>query len=311
MMRLACLLLVVTQLACSARRTTVEPPRPTCVVLSVGGSAGLAHLGAMDALRERGVPIACVVGNSMGSLVGSLYATAPDENLRERYRAFIATYAEKSRSAAAGRGTVGGIAGAGVGLLLGGPIGLLALLGAGLGAVSTPEVSHKRFEAAIDEFYDHASIEQTVVPFVTFYLQPRDQGVELIAASSGNLAQAVAASAANPFIFPDIDVRDAQRLDPGGDRASAVPVQDACDLFPGHRLIVINVTGRSALYSRDLPCPIHEIRVDVRFPRPQLTEDGEEDREARPEVEAISGHGEAFDVVYQAGYAAVMAQSSL
>ncbi len=44
------------------------------LVLSGGGSKGLAHIGVIRALEENRVPIDYVGGTSMGAIVGSLYA---------------------------------------------------------------------------------------------------------------------------------------------------------------------------------------------------------------------------------------------
>lgn len=44
------------------------------VVLSGGGAKGMAHIGVLEALEENNIPIDYIVGNSMGALVGGLYA---------------------------------------------------------------------------------------------------------------------------------------------------------------------------------------------------------------------------------------------
>lgn len=44
------------------------------VVLSGGGAKGLAHIKALQVIEEAGIPIDLVVGTSMGSIVGGLYA---------------------------------------------------------------------------------------------------------------------------------------------------------------------------------------------------------------------------------------------
>ena len=51
------------------------------LVLSGGGAAGIAHVGVLKALEERGIPIAFIAGSSSGALVGSLYACgySPEE----------------------------------------------------------------------------------------------------------------------------------------------------------------------------------------------------------------------------------------
>ncbi|HTE41661.1 MAG TPA: patatin-like phospholipase family protein, partial [Steroidobacteraceae bacterium] len=51
-----------------------SPERPRiCLVLSGGGARGLAHVGVLRALEDMRVPIDCVVGTSMGAIVGGLY----------------------------------------------------------------------------------------------------------------------------------------------------------------------------------------------------------------------------------------------
>ncbi len=44
------------------------------MVLSGGGATGLAHIGVLKALEERGIPIDFITGTSAGALVGSMYA---------------------------------------------------------------------------------------------------------------------------------------------------------------------------------------------------------------------------------------------
>jgi NTE family protein len=44
------------------------------VVLSGGGAKGLAHVGVLKVLEKNGIPIDYIIGTSMGSIVGALYA---------------------------------------------------------------------------------------------------------------------------------------------------------------------------------------------------------------------------------------------
>jgi NTE family protein len=53
---------------------TGERPR-IALVLSGGGARGYAHVGVLDVLERFRVPVDCVVGTSMGALVGGAYAT--------------------------------------------------------------------------------------------------------------------------------------------------------------------------------------------------------------------------------------------
>ncbi|WP_082016649.1 patatin-like phospholipase family protein [Cupriavidus sp. IDO] len=46
-----------------------------CLVLSGGGARGAAHIGVLKVLESLRVPVDCITGTSMGSLVGAAYAT--------------------------------------------------------------------------------------------------------------------------------------------------------------------------------------------------------------------------------------------
>ena len=44
------------------------------VVLGGGGARGLSHIGALKVFEERKIPIDMIIGVSMGSIIGALYA---------------------------------------------------------------------------------------------------------------------------------------------------------------------------------------------------------------------------------------------
>jgi len=48
-------------------------PGDVCLVLGGGGARGLAHIGVLKALEEEGLTPDCIVGNSSGAMIGSLY----------------------------------------------------------------------------------------------------------------------------------------------------------------------------------------------------------------------------------------------
>ena len=59
-----------------APRVTGDNRRPKiCLVLSGGGARGAAHVGVIKVLEENRVPIDCIVGTSMGALVGAAYSS--------------------------------------------------------------------------------------------------------------------------------------------------------------------------------------------------------------------------------------------
>lgn len=49
--------------------------RRTCLVLSGGGARGMTHIGVIKVLERERIPVDCIVGTSMGAVVGSLYAS--------------------------------------------------------------------------------------------------------------------------------------------------------------------------------------------------------------------------------------------
>ena len=58
-----------------------------CMVLSGGGARALAHIGAIQALEEEGVPIDAIAGTSMGALIAALAAKGLRANeIRDRMR---------------------------------------------------------------------------------------------------------------------------------------------------------------------------------------------------------------------------------
>lgn len=66
----------------AGERVSAEPARPKIgLVLAGGGAKGAAHVGVLKVLEEMRIPIDVVVGTSMGSIVGGLYASGmrPDD----------------------------------------------------------------------------------------------------------------------------------------------------------------------------------------------------------------------------------------
>ena len=72
---------------CAAAATPARAqflPRPKiCLVLSGGGARGVAHVGVIKVLEEQRIPIDCIVGTSMGSIVGGAYASGLSPELME------------------------------------------------------------------------------------------------------------------------------------------------------------------------------------------------------------------------------------
>jgi predicted acylesterase/phospholipase RssA len=263
--------------------------KPVCVVLSVGGENGLAHIGVFKALNQAGIGPKCVFGNSMGALVGGLYAAAPERNLEEHYRSVMRAYVEKTRNDAENA--------AGIGFLLGmmlvpgasaGDALLGGAAGAGLGLASIKEVDRQRLVDVLRRDFDERTISELPIEFATWHDELRSRPVK-VRTTSGSLAEAIGDSIANPLIFDDVNVERGARLDPGADRVSAVPLDDACRLRPDAHFIVSNVTGQPLYLSAEMNCSYDEIRI------------------VPPQIDtrkAFAGEGPDFDTIVAAGFAA-------
>lgn len=69
-----------------------EAKRPKiCLVLSGGGARGAAHIGVLKVLEEMRVPVDCIAGTSMGSIVGGAYASGVTVPEMEKQIAGIST----------------------------------------------------------------------------------------------------------------------------------------------------------------------------------------------------------------------------
>lgn len=268
--------------------------RRTCLVLSSGGTRGVAELGALHAVRQAGIPISCVVGTSVGALVGALYASAPEQDTTLRFQRLAGAYVAETEREAEARGTGAGLALAAVAAAFSGGILAPATAAVGgylLGAATVTRADRGRLERVLAAELGGARIETLPIPYATLHHERAGQGLRLVVDRAGDLAQAVGASVANPFVFEDVDVTHAAALDPGSDRIAATPVEDACRLFPDANLLVVNVSGTAAIHDAAMVCPTREVMIDLPAPPP----------------EAVFGGGPAFDQAWKSGYDAVNA----
>lgn len=268
-------------------------PEKVCLTLSVGGTQGLAHIGAIDALVDAGQKIDCVFGNSMGALIGGLYASAPSAPIKDRYLKFMNDYvaltqAEKEK--AVNDGIVFGslIMLAATGGTLGWETLGGAMVGGAVGNSNEPRIDHDRFQANLDAFLDQMDLSSTEIPYGTSYKERKGQGVQLLLPRRGKLATAISNSVANPYIFPKLKL---DRIDPGVDRLSSVPVTDTIKVFQPDRIIAVNASAQSVEYGPTGSIVVEEITI----PPIGVEDDGG----------TLLGISRDFDRLYRAGYRAV------
>lgn len=213
------------------------PGARTCVVLSGGGARGIAHIGVLRVLERERVPVHCIVGTSMGAVIGSLYAAGLSADEVERAilsidwpqmfddapervdRPFRQRELDRSFLVESAIGYRRGRFGIPLSLLQGQRLGLA------LRAVLLPVATVEDFDALPIPFRAVATDLET------------GEGVIL---ASGDLAQAVRASMAVPGVFPPVEIEGRLLMD--GGTASNLPVSVARGLG-AQRIIAVDISA--------------------------------------------------------------------
>lgn len=193
------------------------------VGLALGGGAAraMAHIGVLEALREKDVPVDIITGTSMGAIIGAIYATNPDmAALREKIFSYLESDAFKvakfdfmrEKDAVEGEGVffkVSQLA----------RRGFFYTLTMTKKAFVSEEVSEKNFAFLVDDM----AIEETRIRFAAVALD-LVSGQEIIL-HEGSLRKAMAATCAIPGILHPVEM-DGRILVDGG-WIDAVPVEAA------------------------------------------------------------------------------------
>jgi len=205
----AALLLPLLLAACAAqevRPAPQEPPRKAAkvaLVLGAGAAKGFAHIGVIKVLEANRVPVHMVVGTSVGSFVGSLYAYGyPAYDLQK--------------------------------LAMGIEMGDIADL-------TVPDngfVKGEKLEAYVNRMVRGAPMEGLRIPF---YAVATDigSGQEMVF-GKGNTGAAVRASCSIPGIFRPVKIGDRTYVD--GGVVSPVAV-DAARRLGADTVIAVDISG--------------------------------------------------------------------
>lgn len=194
--------------------TTPTPDTPkielpsVALVLGGGGAKGFAHVGVIKALEENGITPTLVVGTSVGSLVGSLYASGYNANQLERL-ALTTTDSELTDFTLSNQGFIEGI----------------------------------KLKNFINAHVDGRTIDSFPMRFAAVAAEKHTLKKTVFTTGDAGLAVQASCSVPNIFIAPRIPEKVGKKYIDGG-VVSLVPVDAARDLG-ADIIIAIDVTATS------------------------------------------------------------------
>jgi len=191
----------------------VHPGRPRIgLVLGGGGAKGAAHIGVLGVLDELRIPVDCVIGTSMGALVGGAFASGLNAvELEKAVRSISwqeAIAFKGARQRAPMRRKLAGVT-----------FSNSLEFGIRDGKLAAPSgfISTQNIEQTIQQLVSRSrgSRDFDTLPIQYRAVATDMQRGEMVVLSSGNLAQAMRASMAVPGLFAPVTV-DGRVLGDGG-----------------------------------------------------------------------------------------------
>ena len=178
------------------------------LALGSGGARGWAHLGVLTRLRELGVPIHCVAGTSIGSIVGAFYCSGTLDTMLD-----LATYLNWKR---------------------------VAKLFLEVNLPRSGLISGKNFMRLLKDVIPARQISDLSMPYaaVTTDLQTETA----VTLDSGNLFDAIRASIAIPGIFTPMRLHGKNLVD--GGLTNPLPVS-VCRAMGADAVIAVDINLRT------------------------------------------------------------------
>jgi len=253
------------------------PQRPLALVLSGGGAKGLAHIGVLRVLDSLGIRPDLVVGTSMGSIVGAMYASGYTPNQMEAAaqglnlaRMFGHDDPRVPRSIGDHRPVITWQPG-GAGFRTGEAAGRQASVSAALNRV-----------LLTGNFVARGDFDSLPIPFRAIATDLRNR--EEVDLARGDLARAVRASMAVPLVFDPERIGGRDLVD--GGIAANVPIA-AARRAGAAQVIVSDVSWQppDSVRASD-PLVVADLLVAYLFTQP-LDSLGPDDRVVRPLVDSF------------------------
>ena len=177
-----------------------------CFVLGAGGARGCAHIGFLQAMEEHGIKPDCIVGCSMGSVVGAAYASGLSpkqmrevaENLKAKHIIDFSPALYKGKSL----------------------------------------LTSNKMQKKIKEILGEVTFDQLKIPFECVAVDMNTG--KPVTLNEGSVELAVRASSAIPTIFKSVDINDHELID--GGVLMRVPVENAKH-FDADVVVAVDVLG--------------------------------------------------------------------
>jgi len=207
------------------------------LALSGGGMKGLAHIGVLEVVREAGIPVAGIVGTSMGSIIGGLSACGYTPREIETIVSELdlsALFGDNARPSLLPQGEEGSSGGQplvklefGSDKRLSGPLGGL------------PGIRVFNLLSRLTARAGTGNFLEMPVPFAAVATDLETGGMVIL--KQGSLAGAMRASMAIPGVFSPWTYEGRLLVD--GGLVANVPVSAARVLFPGHPVVAVDVSS--------------------------------------------------------------------
>lgn len=208
------------------------------LVLSGGGTKGLSHIGVLEVLERENIPVSAIVGTSMGSIIGGIYACGYSS---AEMRAIL----EKSDLMEIISGRAGNGPFSDTGFNRPRPSGsnpvTLYLNEDGATQGRTGLLRAKDLYTFLSGVTSRVSVtdfDELPIPFAAVATNLENGDTVLL--RDGNLASALRASMSIPIVFEPWEM-DGMLLVDGGLKAN-LPVIEAKKMFPGHPVVAVNLS---------------------------------------------------------------------
>ncbi len=175
--------------------------------LALGGGAarGLAHIGVLQVFVERGLPIDCIAGCSMGAVVGGLFCSG--QNINRIKETALSTSEREFLD---------------------------------LGRIRKGVIRGKKAEQFIDNLCLKKDLSECVIPFCAAATDLVTS--KTVALTHGRISKAIRASVSIPGVFEPVDWGDMMLVD--GGVTDRVPVDLCRDVLGAQYVIAVDVAFR-------------------------------------------------------------------